>query len=292
MPDALWRRLETRFGRPVFNQYGLTETVTTALFAGPAPGMGGIGTIGKPVDLAVITTPAATVPGIIEACGERGVRAAAILSAGFREAGTDGMRLEKALVENARRYGLRFIGPNCLGVMRPRVGLNCTFSKGGASPGKIALVSQSGALCTAVLDWAAASGIGFSTVVSTGISADIDFGEVLDYLVSDPHTESILLYIEGVQRARSFMSGLRAAARVKPVIALKVGRHPAGSKAALSHTGSLVGVDDVFESALRRAGVVRGRRIGSLFSAASTLSSARDHHQRRRSRRDGGRRRR
>jgi acetyltransferase len=229
--------------------------------------------LGKPVDLAVITTPAATVPGIVESCGERGVRAAAILSAGFRELGPEGLKLEKALVENARRHGLRFIGPNCLGVMRPRIGLNSTFNRGGASPGKIALVSQSGALCTAVLDWAAANGIGFSTVVSTGISADIDFGDVLDYLVSDPQTESILLYIEGVHQARSFMSGLRAAARVKPVIALKVGRHPAGSRAALSHTGSLVGADDVFESALRRAGVVRGLRIGSLFSAASTLSS-------------------
>ena len=185
--------------------------------------------LGKPVDLAVITTPASTVPGIIEACGEHGVRSAVILSAGFREMGPPGLKLEKALVENARRYGLRFIGPNCLGVMRPRIGLNSTFNKGSASPGKIALVSQSGALCTAVLDWAAANGIGFSTVVSTGISADIDFGEVLDYLVNDPQTESILLYIEGVHQARSFMSGLRAAARVKPVIALKVGRHPAGS---------------------------------------------------------------
>ena len=229
--------------------------------------------LGKPVDLAVITTPAATVPGIIEACGEHGVRSAVILSAGFREMGPQGLKLEKALIENARRYGLRFIGPNCLGVMRPRIGLNCTFNKGSASPGKIALVSQSGALCTAVLDWAAANGIGFSTVVSTGISADIDFGEILDYLVDDPQTESILLYIEGIHQARSFMSGLRAAARVKPVIALKVGRHPAGSKAAMSHTGALVGADDVFESALRRAGVVRGMRIGALFSAASTLSS-------------------
>lgn len=229
--------------------------------------------LGKPVDLAVVTTPAATVPGIIESCGERGVRAAAILSAGFRETGPDGVKLEKTLVENARRYGLRFIGPNCLGVMRPRIGFNSTFNKGSARPGKIALVSQSGALCTAVLDWAAANGIGFSTVVSTGISADVDFGELLDYLVNDPQTESILLYIEGVHQARSFMSGLRAAARVKPVIALKVGRHPAGSRAALSHTGSLVGADDVFESALRRAGVVRGLHIGSLFSAASTLSS-------------------
>ena len=154
--------------------------------------------IGKPVDLAVITTPAVTVPGIIESCGEHGIRAAVVISAGFREIGPQGLKLEQALVENARRYGLRFIGPNCLGLMRPDTGLNCTFNKGSASKGKIALVSQSGALCTAVLDWAAANNIGFSAVVSTGISADTDFGDVLDYLVSDPKTKSILLYIEGI----------------------------------------------------------------------------------------------
>ena len=232
-----------------------------------------LNSVGKPVDLAVITTPAATVPGIIESCGEYGIRAAVVVSAGFREIGPQGLKLEQAMLENARRYGLRFIGPNCLGLMRPDTGLNCTFNKGSASNGKIALVSQSGALCTAILDWAAANNIGFSAVVSTGISADTDFGDVLDYLVSDPKTKSILLYIEGIHHARSFMSGLRAAARVKPVIALKVGRHMSGSKAAMSHTGALVGSDDVFESALRRAGVVRGLRIGDLFSAATTLTS-------------------
>ncbi|MCG6898808.1 MAG: bifunctional acetate--CoA ligase family protein/GNAT family N-acetyltransferase [Gammaproteobacteria bacterium] len=229
--------------------------------------------IGRAVDLAVITTPAVTVPGIIESCGEHGIRAAVVISAGFREIGQQGLKLEQALVENAHRYGLRFIGPNCLGLMRPETGLNCTFNKGSASRGNIALVSQSGAICTAILDWAAANNIGFSAVVSTGISADIDFGEVLDYLVSDPDTKSILLYIEGIHDARSFMSGLRAAARVKPVIALKTGRHLSGSKAAMSHTGALVGSDDVFDSALRRAGVVRGLRIGELFSAAATLTS-------------------
>ena len=232
-----------------------------------------IDSIGKPVDLAVITTPAATVPGIIEACGLHGIQAAVILSAGFREVGPEGLKLEQALIENARRYGLRFIGPNCLGLIRPDTRLNCTFNKGGASTGQIALVSQSGALCTAILDWAAANNIGFSAVISTGISADTDFGDVLDYLVNDPKTSSILLYIEGIHDARSFMSGLRAAARVKPVITLKVGRHITGSRAAMSHTGALVGSDDVFESALRRAGVVRGLRIGDLFSAATTLTS-------------------
>jgi acetyltransferase len=225
------------------------------------------------VDLAVIATPAHTVPGIIEDCGEHGVKSAVILSAGFREVGPEGRKLEKAVLETARRYGIRFIGPNCLGIMRPSLGVNATFYKGAAEPGRLALVSQSGALCTAILDWAAPNGVGFSSVISTGISADLDFGEVLDYLVADPQTESILLYIEGIHNARSFMSGLRAAARVKPVIALKVGRHAAGSKAAMSHTGALVGADDVFDAALRRAGVVRGLRIGNLFSAASTLAA-------------------
>jgi acetyltransferase len=229
--------------------------------------------LGKQVDLAVITTPAATVPGIIEACGEHGVKAAVILSAGFREVGGEGLRLEQAVVEAARRYGLRFVGPNCLGIMRPSQGLNVTFNKGVAQAGRLALVSQSGALCTAILDWAGPNAIGFSSVISTGISADVDFGEILDYLVADPQTESILLYVEGIHHARSFVSAIRAAARVKPVIALKVGRHAAGSKAALSHTGAMVGADDVFEAALQRAGVVRGMRIGHLFAAATTLAS-------------------
>ncbi len=229
--------------------------------------------LGKPVDLAVIATPARTVPGIIEACGEHGVRNAVILSAGFREVGREGQQLEQRVLEIARGYDLHFVGPNCLGIMRPSVGLNVTFNRGGARDGRLALVSQSGALCTAILDWAEPNGIGFSAVVSTGISADLDFGELLDYLVADPKTESILLYIEGIHHARSFVSALRAAARVKPVIALKVGRHATGSRAALSHTGAMVGSDDVFAAVLRRAGVVRGMRIGDLFSAATTLAS-------------------
>jgi acetyltransferase len=237
------------------------------------PAFAAISEIDERVDLAVITTPAATVPGIMEACGEHGVKAAVIISAGFREAGEAGLKLEKAVVEIARRYGMRFIGPNCLGVMRPGMGLNATFNKGGAKPGSLALVSQSGALCTAILDWAAANDVGFSSVVSMGISADITFGPVLDFLESDPQTDSILLYIEGVQQARRFMSALRAAARIKPVIVIKVGRHESGSKAAMSHTGALVGSDDAFDAALKRAGVVRVDSFGQLFATARTLAS-------------------
>lgn len=229
--------------------------------------------ISGPIDLAVIATPAETVPAIIDACGQRGVKAAVILSAGFGEAGEAGIALEQKTKETARHYGLRFIGPNCLGLMRPSIGLNATFNKGNAKPGRMALVSQSGALCTAILDWAQVSDVGFSSVISVGSSADVDFGGILDFLVNDPETESILLYIEGIRQSRSFMSALRAAARTKPVIVIKIGRHAAGSRAARSHTGALVGADDVFDAALRRAGVVRVRTVVQLFAVAQALSS-------------------
>jgi acetyltransferase len=173
----------------------------------------------------------------------------------------------------AKTYGVRIIGPNCLGIMRTSIGLNATFFKGSVKPGNLALVSQSGALCTAILDWAPPNDIGFSSVVSMGTAADVDFGEILDYLATDPQTGSILIYVEGIRKARGFMSALRAAARMKPVFVIKVGRHDAGSKAVMSHTGALVGSDDVFEAALRRAGVVRVMSIGGLFSAAQSLAS-------------------
>ncbi|MDX1375641.1 MAG: bifunctional acetate--CoA ligase family protein/GNAT family N-acetyltransferase [Burkholderiales bacterium] len=225
------------------------------------------------VDLAVIATPAQTVPGILEDCGEAGVRAVCVISAGFGEVGPAGAKLERAALDACHRYRIRMLGPNCLGLMRPRIGLNATFAHGGVGAGALGLISQSGAVCTAVLDWAAPHGIGFSSVVSLGGSADVDFGELVDYLVNDPSTEHILLYIEGVRDARRFMSALRAAARVKPVILMKVGRHPAGSRAAVSHTGALTGADDVFEAAVRRAGVVRVKTIGQLVAAAHALSS-------------------
>ncbi len=224
------------------------------------------------VELAVIATPPQTVAEIIEDCGKHGVKAAVIITAGFGETGPEGHAMERAVLENARRYGIRLIGPNCLGIMRPSIGLNATFNKGGANAGHLAFVSQSGALCTAILDWAQTNDVGFSSLVSMGSSADLDFGEILDYLVSDQETQSILLYIEGIRNARSFMSAIRAAARIKPVILVKVGRHAAGSKAAMSHTASLVGSDDAFDAAVRRAGVVRVQSINQLFSAAKALS--------------------
>ncbi len=227
----------------------------------------------QPVDLAVIATPAATVPDILRQCGAADVQGAVILSAGFGENDPNGPRLRREVVEIAEDHRIRLVGPNCLGLMRPSIGLNATFSHNQALPGHLALVSQSGAMVTAVLDWATERGIGFSAIASTGDAADLDFGEILDYLALDRETSGILLYIEGIRDARRFLTGLRAAARLKPVIVLKSARHDAGAKAAATHTGAMIGGDDVFDAALARAGVVRVERISQWFSAAQTLAS-------------------
>ena len=226
-----------------------------------------------PVDLAVIATPAHTVPDIVRSCGQKNIHSLIILSAGFSEIGEEGIQLEKNVLDIAHRYGIRIIGPNCLGIMRPIMGVNATFSYDTALPGKMALVSQSGAICTAILDWATAQGIGFSSVVSMGDASDIDFGEILDYLALDPQTQSILLYVEGIKNARAFLSGLKAAARIKPVILIKAGRHEASSRAAISHSGAMVGGDDVFDAAIERTGVVRVYNIAHLFAAARILAA-------------------
>jgi acetyltransferase len=225
-----------------------------------------------PVDLAVIATPPATVPQVIADCGAAGVLHAVVITAGFSEAGVEGARLQEQLMANAHRYGLRLIGPNCLGILRPSIGLNATFARGGALTGSLGLISQSGAVCTAMLDWAVPNKVGFSSVISLGGSIDIDFGEIIDYLAADTATEHILLYIEGIRDARRFIGSLRAAARVKPVIVMKTGRNPAGSRAAVSHTGAIVGGDDVFEAAIRRTGAVRAYSIGELITAAQALT--------------------
>lgn len=231
-----------------------------------------IAEITQPVDLVVIATPAKTIPEIIHACGEHGVRAAIIISTGFNDSEEEGAALKRAVLEAAHQYSLRILGPNCLGLIRPLTGINATFSKNTAKPGQLALVSQSGALCTAILDWAIAHDVGFSAIISLGDAADIDFGDILDYLAQDPHTSSILLYVEGVRDARRFMSGLRIAARMKPVVVIKAGRHAEGSRAAATHTGAMVGGDDVFDAALQRAGVVRAMTVEQLFTAAELLA--------------------
>lgn len=225
------------------------------------------------LDLAIICTKAPTVAAIVEACGRAGTRCATLLSGGFSEIGADGTTLLHAVQESAHRHKVRLLGPDSLGIMRPGSGLNLYFANCSANPGTIGLVSQSGALSTAILDWALPNNVGFSSVVSLGASSDVDFGEILDYLAYDPKTENIFLYIEGIKNARRFMSALRAAARCKPVLLIKVGRHPAGEQAVLSHTGAVVGADDVFDAALRRAGVVRLATIGQMYATAQALLS-------------------
>jgi len=174
------------------------------------------------LDLVVIATPAPTVPGIVKQCGDKGVAAIVIITAGFGELGDEGKRLQQEVLAIAHRYGIRIIGPNCLGVARPGSKLNATFGDGTIKDGNLALLSQSGAVCTAILDWAKSQDIGFSTVVSMGGAADTDFGEVLDYLATDNSTTGILMYVEGIRDARRFLSGLKAAARLKPVILIKI----------------------------------------------------------------------
>jgi acetyltransferase len=223
--------------------------------------------------LAVICTPPASVPGLIEELGRLGTRAAVVLTAGMDSA------QKQAMLKAAQKYLLRILGPNCIGLLSPHKGLNASFSHIDALPGELAFVSQSGALVTAMLDWAQGRGIGFSHFVSLGEHADVDFGDMLDFLASDSKTRAILLYAESIESPRKFMSAARAAARNKPVIVVKAGRSPQGQLAAASHTGALAGSDRVFEAAISRAGMLRVNTLQELFSAAQTLSRFRtnDH---------------
>jgi acetyltransferase len=232
-----------------------------------------IGDIDQIIDLVVIAIPAAAIAPVLRECGEHGVAAAIIISAGFGEVGAQGQALQNEIVNIARAYNITLVGPNCLGVIRPSAGLNASFAKSKVVAGHVAMVAQSGSFCTALLDWGDSRGFGFSAVASLGATADVGFGEVLDYLALDPHTKSILLYIEGVSDARAFLSGLRAAARLKPVIVVKSGRSEHGNRAAISHTGAVVGGDHVFDAAIRRAGAVRVVSVTQLFATAQTLGS-------------------
>ncbi|MCG3177102.1 MAG: Protein lysine acetyltransferase Pat [Candidatus Omnitrophica bacterium] len=225
-----------------------------------------------PVSLAVIATPAPTIPQVIEDCGKAGVKGAIVISAGFKERGAEGEALEKQTLEIARRYGIRLIGPNCLGVMNTRWGLNATFAAGSALKGNVGFISQSGALCTAVLDWSRGENIGFSAFISAGSMADVGWGDLIDYLGDDPDTHSILIYMESIGDARPFLSAAREVALTKPVIVLKAGRTEAAAKAAISHTGSIAGSDDVLDAAFRRCGVLRVNEIRDLFNLTEILS--------------------
>ncbi|WP_116367337.1 bifunctional acetate--CoA ligase family protein/GNAT family N-acetyltransferase [Parahaliea mediterranea] len=229
--------------------------------------------IGEPVDLVVLAIPAQRIPGVMRQCVAARVGGVVVISAGFGEVGPLGRQLQEEIVDLARAANIPLVGPNCLGVMRPRLGLNATFAHSEVRHGPVALVSQSGAFCTALLDAAWSGGRGFSAVASLGATADVDFGQVLDYLSLDAQTRSILLYIEGVNDARAFLSGLRAAARLKPVVVIKPGRHQAGRRAAVTHTGGHRGSDQVFNAALERAGAVRVNTVNELLAAANTLAS-------------------
>jgi len=224
------------------------------------------------IDLAVISTPAPTVPAIVAECGMSGVHGIIIISAGFKESGKEGEKMCDEILSTAKQYGMRIIGPNCLGFLRPKNNLNVSFANKMALPGKIAFISQSGALGTAVLDWAVNQNVGFSYFVSIGSMIDVGFADLIDYFGNDPDTSSILIYMESLSNARNFLSAARAFARTKPIIILKVGKSSEGAKAAMSHTGSLTGNDAVFDAAFKRAGVIRVNTIGQLFDCAETLA--------------------
>lgn len=223
-------------------------------------------------DLAVICTPAPSVPGLIAALGARGTRAAVVISAGLEQPAPAGGTLAAAMLQAARPFQLRILGPNCIGLLVPRIGLDASFAHVGASAGGLAFVAQSGALTTALLDWARGRHVGFSHFVSLGNAADIDFGDLLDYLGRDPGTRAILLYVESISSARKFMSAARATARAKPVIVVKSGRTAASARAAQSHSGALAGSDAVYDAAFRRAGILRVDTLRELFDAAEILS--------------------
>jgi acetyltransferase len=223
-------------------------------------------------DLAVICTPAPTIPAVISQLGARGTRAAVVITAGLDASSAAGSSFSAQMLGAARRYTLRILGPNCVGMLLPRLGLNASFAHTNALPGNLAFIAQSGALTTAMLDWARTNQIGFSCFISLGNAADVDFGDLLDYLCHDPHTRAILLYVESITSARKFMSAARAAARNKPVIVVKAGRRAEGAKAAASHTGALAGADDVYDAAFRRAGMLRVTTTRELFDAAETLA--------------------
>lgn len=232
-----------------------------------------VGKVQSAIDLAIIATPAKTVPDVIEECGKANVKGVIIVSAGFKETGPAGKALEEQCAEIAKKYGIRIVGPNCIGLIRPRNSLNATFLDKMPKAGNIAFISQSGALGSAILDWAIHENIGFSNFVSVGSMIDVDFGDLIDYFGSDPKTKSILMYVEGLTEARKFMSAARHFARTKPIVVVKSGKFSESAKAAASHTGSLSGEDGIYDAAFKRAGIVRVSEIEDLFNCAEVLGT-------------------
>ncbi|MBI1884176.1 MAG: bifunctional acetate--CoA ligase family protein/GNAT family N-acetyltransferase [Chlamydiae bacterium] len=231
-----------------------------------------LSSIQDPIDLAIIVTPASTVPPIVKECVNANVKGAIIISAGFKECGAPGIQLEHEIQKYLKESSLRIIGPNCLGVMNPISGLNATFARTLAKPGHVGFISQSGALCTAILDWSLKESFGFSAFVSLGSMLDINWGDMINYLGDDPNTHSIVIYMESIGDAKSFLSAAREVALTKPIIVLKVGQTEEASKAASSHTGTLTGSDEVLDAAFRRSGVLRVERIADLFYMAEVLA--------------------
>lgn len=262
----LWNLLSSPFGGTV---YPVNPKRPNVLGVRAYPRMS---TLPEPIDLAVIVTPAPTVPGIIGECVEAGVKAAIIISAGFKEVGPQGAELERQILEQARRGRMRIIGPNCLGVMNPTTGLNATFAGAMARPGNVAFISQSGAICTAVLDWSFQEQVGFSAFMSIGSMLDVGWGDLIDSLGDDPKTRSIVLYMESIGDARRFLSAAREVALSKPIIVIKAGRSSAAAAAAASHTGSLTGSDEVLDAAFRRCGVLRVHSIADIFNISEVLA--------------------
>jgi acetyltransferase len=262
----LWNLLSSPFGGTVF-PVNPTRHAILGVKAYPS-----VGEIGEPVDLAVIVTPARTAPGLVDECGRAGIRGVIIISAGFKEIGEEGVELERQVLEAAKRHGIRVVGPNCLGVMNPVGAFNATFAAGIARPGRVGFVSQSGALLTAILDWAENKHVGFSSIVSLGSMLDVGWGDVIDYLGDDPNTDSIVIYMETIGDARAFLSAAREVALTKPIIVIKPGRTEQAARAAASHTGSLTGSDDVLDAAFRRAGVLRVDSISELFQVSDILA--------------------
>ena len=227
------------------------------------------------IDLAVVATPARSVPEVVEECGRAGVDGVVIISAGFKEIGEEGAKLEDEIRRIRAKYGLRLLGPNCVGFARPSAHLNATFLRDSPEPGSIAFISQSGALGSAILDWATVSHVGFSLFASLGSMLDLDFGDLIDFLGTDPTTRSIIVYVEGIGNAKKFMSAARGFSRTKPILVLKAGKYKTGAKAVQSHTGALAGDFEVYDAAFKRVGVVRVDAIGDLFNCASVLDSKR-----------------
>ncbi|HEY3289511.1 MAG TPA: bifunctional acetate--CoA ligase family protein/GNAT family N-acetyltransferase [Anaerolineae bacterium] len=262
----LWNLISTPFGGTV---YPVNPSRPSILGIKAYPS---VKSLPEVVDLAVVVTPAASIPGVISDCADIGVKGAIVISAGFKETGPKGVELERQLLEQARRGGMRLIGPNCLGVMNPISGVNATFASAMARPGNIGFISQSGALCTAVLDWSFSENVGFSNFVSIGSMLDVGWGDLIYYLGDDPRTSAIVIYMESIGDARAFLSAAREVALVKPIIVIKPGRTEGAARAAASHTGSLTGSDEVLDAAFRRSGVLRVNNISDLFYMAEVLA--------------------